>query len=375
MSSNSMNEANQSVAEANQSTEGQLASLHKQVEKISEKISETHSEVAVQLRELISRNHDAPDDTSDVSICHTTHETTSTECSLPTLSSSTSSTTSSTNSHFNDSGCASIRTTASSLSMRSVRSLIPSWSEELKNSRPYKRLLRFGVDSSSTSVFSKDSSDTKGDTWSMLSDMSLADLSISEISVLELPISMLDLYDPIPYQVQQSTGHKQARRRVNWSSGGLLHRAIRTDNIFTFRTLLSFGADPEEETDANGPLLVYAARMTWGIEFCRLLLDRGVQVDTRDSSGRTPLSYFFGAGICELLLDRGAAVDATDSSGRTPLSHCAELGNDSTCKLLLDRGAQVDTRDSNGRTPLSYSARRYRLCRHIQHIVGSRRHR
>jgi len=125
----------------------------------------------------------------------------------------------------------------------------------------------------------------------MLSDMGLGDLSISEISVLELPISLSNLYDPIPYQGQQSTGHKQARRGVKWSSYGRLRRSIREGNIFTFRTLLNLGADPNEETDADGLLLVYAAGMTGGFEFSRLLFDRGVQVDTRDSSGRTPLWY------------------------------------------------------------------------------------
>ncbi|KAF8423632.1 hypothetical protein EV426DRAFT_602464 [Tirmania nivea] len=205
-----------SMKEANQSMEEQLATLHKEVEKISDKISETHSDVAVQLRELISRRHDTndDDDTSGIS-------------SLPI-------TTSSTISYFKDNDSVSIRSTSSSFSIYTVRSLIPSWTEELKDSRPYKRLWRRGVGLSSDSVFSKDSRATKGDTWSMLSDMSLGDLSISEISVLELPIFLSDLYDPIPYQVQQSTRKKQARRVVKWSSRGRLHRAIREGNIFTF---------------------------------------------------------------------------------------------------------------------------------------------
>ena len=245
----SIEKASQSMAEANQSTEEQLASLREQVEKISEKISETHNDVAVQLRELISQRHDANDG-----------KTTSTECSLPTLPSSTFSTTL----DFNDNDSASIRSTSSSLPIRSVRS----WSEELKNSRLYKRLWRHGVDSSSSSVCSKGSS-AKGDTWSMLSDINLGDLSISEISVLELPISLSDLYDPIPYQ--QLTRHKQARRRINWSSRGSLRKAIDGDNIFTCRTLLSLGADPNEP-DAYGSLLVHTA--SWEkVEFCRLLLD------------------------------------------------------------------------------------------------------
>ena len=175
--------------------------------------------------------------------------------------------------------------------------------------------------------------------------------------MLELPIFLSDLYDPTLYQ--QSTRQKQARRGVNWSSRGRLHKAIYTGNIFIFRTLLNLGANPDEANE-YGPLLVYAARRYEGIEFCRSLLDRGVQVDSRDSSGSTPLSYaarlYRHGAICELLLDRGAEVDSTDSDGRTPLSHCAGRGYDSVCKLLLDRGAAVDSTDSYDRTPLSYCA-------------------
>ncbi|KAF8423626.1 hypothetical protein EV426DRAFT_717433, partial [Tirmania nivea] len=137
------------MKEANQSMEEQLATLHKEVEKISDKISETHSDVAVQLRKLISRRHDANDD-----------DDTSGVASLPI-------TTSSAISCFKDNDSVSIRSTSSSFSIYTVRSLILSWTEELKDSRPYKRLWRRGVGSSSDSVFSKDSRATKGDTWSM----------------------------------------------------------------------------------------------------------------------------------------------------------------------------------------------------------------
>ena len=354
----------------------QLASLHELVKKISEKISESHSDVAAQLRELITchhgtsgliwlarpgpaleTNHDGAM-TSSVSICDTTHQ--STGCSLPTLSSNATSL-------EPPDDVSSIRSIPSSLSIRSVRSQIPLWGEELKNSRPYKRLWRRGVDLGSSSVFSKDSraTSTKGDTWSMLSDMSLGDLSISEISVLELPISLSDLYDPIPYQ-QLSIG-KQARRRINWSSRGRLHRAIHEDNTLIFRTLLNLGADPEETYD-DCPLLVYTARAPADkIIFCRLLLDRGANVDATDSSGRTLLSYCAELGsnsICELLLDRGATVDVTDSNGCTPLLYCTQHESNSICKLLLDRGAMVDATDSSGHTLLSHCAERrnYLIC-------------
>ncbi|KAF8427686.1 ankyrin repeat-containing domain protein [Tirmania nivea] len=344
----------------------QLASLHEQIGKISESISESHREVAVQLRELIGQRHDAENETSAVSIHPTTHQATSTEYSLHI---SPPSTTVSNNSRFDGIDSASIRTTSSFLTIRSVRSLIPSWSEELKKSRPYKRLWRH---SSSSSVFSKDSSATKGVTWSMLSNMSLGDLPISEISVLELPISPSDLYDPIPYQ--QWVGHKQIRQEVNWSR---LEGAIDNYNPYAFQALLNLGTDPGKEEVVYSPLPVSETSCRYhGIAFCKLLLD--LQVDRKDFdgstplslaavhatdfSGRTPLSHAAKLGIfsvCKLLLDRGAMVDAADYSGRTPLSYAAWYGHIHICELLLDRGANVDTADCGGRTTLSYSVRRH----------------
>jgi len=50
ISSNSIGGVETTMEEASQ----QLASLHQQIEKISEKIAESHNDVAVQLRELIS---------------------------------------------------------------------------------------------------------------------------------------------------------------------------------------------------------------------------------------------------------------------------------------------------------------------------------
>ena len=198
-------------------TPQQLTSLHEQVEKKLEEIAESHSNVAVQLRELISWLYDAYDDTSD-SVCYTTHQTTITESSLPASSSSNSSSPIS-HSSGNDIGHAPMKTTSLSSPKCSLWSRIP-WSEEVKNPTLYSWLWGHGVDWSSGSVFSNDSSGTKGVAWSILSDMSLGDLPISEISVLELPISLSDLYDPIPYQQSIAARHKQAHRGSTGVLGG-----------------------------------------------------------------------------------------------------------------------------------------------------------
>ena len=111
----------------------------------------------------------------------------------------------------------------------------------------------------------------------------------------------------------------------------------------------------------------------------KLLLDTGkVEVDSEDVHGRTPLSWAAGnehenmdelyhrrsaawnrhEAVVKLLLDTGKVnVDSKDGSGRTPLSWAAENGHEAVVKLLLDTGkVEVNSEDVHGRTPLSWAA-------------------
>jgi ankyrin repeat protein len=61
--------------------------------------------------------------------------------------------------------------------------------------------------------------------------------------------------------------------------------------------------------------------------------------------------------ITELLLERSnAEIDSKDKSGRTPLSWAMEKGWENVVKLLLETGkVDVDSKDNSGRTPLSWA--------------------
>jgi ankyrin repeat protein len=90
-----------------------------------------------------------------------------------------------------------------------------------------------------------------------------------------------------------------------------------------------------------------------------LLLDQGVKVDSKDSYGRTPLSWAAEEGheaVAKLLLEQGAEVDSKDNSGRTPLLWAAEGGYESLAKLLLEQGAEVDSKDNSDQTPQLWAA-------------------
>ncbi len=96
------------------------------------------------------------------------------------------------------------------------------------------------------------------------------------------------------------------------------------------------------------------------IDLVTLLLDRGADVNGKDSDGWTTLHYAARyahvVDVVTLLLDRGADVNAKDKyRDFTALHHAAESGHVDVAALLIDRGADMNGKDVYGWTPLHYA--------------------
>uniref|UniRef100_A0ACD5TB02 Uncharacterized protein n=1 Tax=Avena sativa TaxID=4498 RepID=A0ACD5TB02_AVESA len=94
---------------------------------------------------------------------------------------------------------------------------------------------------------------------------------------------------------------------------------------------------------------------------CRLLVrDLGIPVDSRSSSGDTPLllaATFRRTATAACLLERGADPRALDSDGHTPLHWTAYNGDRELATLLLQRGADAGAASPRG-TALQVAATR-----------------
>jgi ankyrin repeat protein len=93
----------------------------------------------------------------------------------------------------------------------------------------------------------------------------------------------------------------------------------------------------------------------------KLRLDKGAQVDCKDTEyRRPPLAWAAANGhaaTVELLLQHGAEINAEDKYCQTSLWCAAANGHAATVELLLEHGAEVNTKDSvDGRCPLSVAA-------------------
>jgi ankyrin repeat protein len=152
----------------------------------------------------------------------------------------------------------------------------------------------------------------------------------------------------------------------DWSGRTLLSYAAESGEEEIFKIMLSLQENPDAK-DRNGrtPLSwlggsgdkssvkyrlrrrVAEGELVFNADFggvgnenvVEMLLDKGVDMNSRDNNDRTPLSWAAGGGytrVVEILLKRGAEVDSRDNTGRTPISFAVEGGHNDTVTLLLD---------------------------------------
>ena len=90
------------------------------------------------------------------------------------------------------------------------------------------------------------------------------------------------------------------------------------------------------------------------------ILDRGLDVNSRDSSGHTPLmEAVFGGHIDTVkeLLKSGADVNSQDNDGWTALMEAAAKGRADVVRTLLGHGADARVKNKNGWTALKSTAK------------------
>jgi ankyrin repeat protein len=111
------------------------------------------------------------------------------------------------------------------------------------------------------------------------------------------------------------------------------------------------------DEDGYTPLL--AASEYGNVEVARLLIDNGAALEIKAEDGVTPLFLASATGCLELvqlLLDRGADIETKDSEGITPLIAASYVGHVDTVQLLLDYGAQVEATTTENVTAMEMAS-------------------
>jgi ankyrin repeat protein len=100
--------------------------------------------------------------------------------------------------------------------------------------------------------------------------------------------------------------------------------------------------NPSGQPETESPL--HAAIAERHANVAKLLLDKGADVNARNTSGFTPL-HFLAANLhdrnlAEQLIQRGADVNARDQTGHTPLQAAIAVRNDEVAQTLRQHGAR-----------------------------------
>lgn len=97
----------------------------------------------------------------------------------------------------------------------------------------------------------------------------------------------------------------------------------------------------------------------WNREAIRELLDSGVDIDTQDDNGCTPLHDAAYKGLEDtvfLLLEFSPDVNKKNGYGSTPLHFAAFTGQCIAASALIRAGASLEAKNEDGWTPLHYAA-------------------
>ena len=121
--------------------------------------------------------------------------------------------------------------------------------------------------------------------------------------------------------------------------------------------LLTNGADVNsKDTSGRTPIWLVTHHYTpQHDDLVRLLIEAGADINVQ-CDGSTPLINAIHSrcvGLAELLIELGADINLKDNEGRTPLHEASRLKNLTMIELLIEKGAHINIRCDRGYTPFS----------------------
>jgi len=118
----------------------------------------------------------------------------------------------------------------------------------------------------------------------------------------------------------------------------------------------SIDVEAKLSDEVSGATCLSIAAYNGHLDICRLLIEKGAQLEVKSTEGSTPLHEAAEQGnieIVRLLCDRGADIEARDDSEWRPLHYAAYYGHISIVEeLIVDRDAEINARDDEGKTAL-----------------------
>lgn len=146
---------------------------------------------------------------------------------------------------------------------------------------------------------------------------------------------------------------------------------IAANNIDDVRSMLTKSPLLVNSIDQNKQTALHRAAMNERTEICKLLIDKGGNLEALDKDSCTPLHiaiYNTSKGdtnhenikerlmTVQLLVENGANINAKDAFGFSPLHAAASRAKSDLIQLLIDKGANIHATTNSGSTPLHIAA-------------------
>ncbi len=137
------------------------------------------------------------------------------------------------------------------------------------------------------------------------------------------------------------------------------HSALKNGDLKLAKQLIDQGVNVNAK-DSSGATALYLAVIGNDMRTIHFLLGNEVDVNAKIEENYTLLHVAAQCGhkdIVELLLQHGADVNAKNKEGATPLHPAAEGGHKGIVKLLLDNKADVNAQENDGYVALHVAAK------------------
>lgn len=138
---------------------------------------------------------------------------------------------------------------------------------------------------------------------------------------------------------------------ASYRTHSVISLAVENAHAEVVELLLNQGIEPDTRDTSGVPILCTASMKRHEV-VARLILDKGGNPEIRDSRGQRPVHYARSKAVMEILVEYGADITAQDDRGKTCCWNTIQQGGIEQLTFLIHHGVDINTPNHTGATCL-----------------------